>query len=65
MRPLPQLVRPFTAPLLLLCRCTQATAYWTVSNVLAASPGISAGRCCLGKRTAKWSFVGADLFALM
>ena len=43
----------------------QATAYWTVSNVLAASPGISAGRCCLRKRTVKWSFVGADLFALM
>lgn len=50
--------------LLPLSSC-QATAYWTVSSMLAASPGISAGRCCLGKRTVKWSFVAADLFALM
>ncbi|PRW50903.1 hypothetical protein C2E21_5428 [Chlorella sorokiniana] len=59
---------PFVAKqlfLLLSPNLLQATAYWTVSNVLAASPGISAGRCCLGKRTVKWSFVGADLFALM
>ncbi|KAI7846449.1 hypothetical protein COHA_000060 [Chlorella ohadii] len=41
----------------------RATAYWTVSNVLAASPGISAGRCCLGKRTAKVQGGGMGIYA--
>lgn len=43
----------------------QASLYWTVGNLLAASPELTQGKKMLGRKVITFTFAGADLFALV